>query len=67
MSKDSRVSSSFSASSSASNVSGALLPSEVIEIRNCLQVLLGLEFTLEQSRVVVDNVGKIDKLLKCAH
>jgi hypothetical protein len=47
-------------------VSRALLSSEVIEIRNCLQVLLCLEYTLEQSRVVGDNVRKIDGLLRRA-
>src|SRR5580698_5837963 len=45
-------------------VSRALLSSEVIEIRNCLQVLLCLEYSLEQSSVVVDNLRKIDGLLK---
>jgi len=59
MSQDSHVSASFSAPVR----SRVLLPSQVIEIRNCLQMLLGLEYTLEQSRVVVDNVRKIDKLL----
>jgi hypothetical protein len=39
------------------------LCSELIQIRNCLQVLVSLEYTLEQSHVVIDNVQKIDKLL----
>jgi len=43
--------------------SRVLLSSEVIEIRNCLQVLLCLDYTLEQSSVVVDSVQKINKLL----
>ena len=51
------------ASSSAPIVSRALLRSELIQIRNCLQVLVSLEYTLEQSHVVIDNVQKIDKLL----
>jgi hypothetical protein len=52
-----------SASLSVPVGSRVLTCSQVIEIRNCLQMLLGLEYTLEQSRVVVDNVRKIDKLL----
>ena len=59
MSQDNEVPASFSSHTG----SRLLLSSEVIEIRNCLQVLLCLEYTLEQSRVIVDNVGKIDKLL----
>jgi hypothetical protein len=51
------------ASRSAPIVSRALFSSELIQIRNCLQVLVSLEYTLEQSRVVIDNVQKIDKLL----
>jgi hypothetical protein len=39
------------------------LSSEVIQIRNCLQVLLSLEYTLEQADVAADTIRKIDKLL----
>jgi hypothetical protein len=59
MSQDNEVPASFSSRTGTRT----LLSSEVIEIRNCLQVMLCLEYTLEQSRVIVDNVGKIDKLL----
>lgn len=43
--------------------SKALQPSKINQIRNCLQALLSLEYTLDQSRVVVDCVRKIDDLL----
>jgi hypothetical protein len=59
MGQDNEVHASFSSHIG----SRVLLPSDVMVIRNCLQVLLCLEYTLEQSKVVVDNVQKIDQLL----